>query len=167
MKKLLSFLTIVLLTLSCSRSESNDVQVEDPLYGTNKGGVHVSVFYKKKLSSGELIEEKLTPAVIHIWDATNRDFDVEKSGTSIITGYLFDKNTQQSVKPIITSTYKTSFFETLKAGKYFVYINTGDQTDYSIPKWNYSYSYFETKYKEDTKMKKVFVLQTGTSYQPW
>lgn len=167
MKKLLFLLMLNVLAMSCSRSESSEVEFIDPLYGTDKGGVYVSAFYEKKLTGGAISEEKLTPGVIHIWDATNRNFDVDKSGTNIITGNLYDSNTNTMVKPIKTALYTSSFFDTFKAGKYFIYINTGDQSDYAIPKWNYSYSYFDLKFKEDVRMKKVFKLQTGTSYQPW
>ena len=167
MKRILLLFAVSLLASSCGRSEVTDVEIIDPIYGTDRGGVYASVFYEKKHSGSATTEEKLNAGVIHIWDATNRNFDVEKSGTGVVSGNLHDNNTNTIVKPLKSAMYTSSFFETLKAGKYFIYINTGDQTDYAIPKWNYSYSYFDVKFKEDVRMKKVFKLQTGTSYQPW
>ncbi|WGL71010.1 aminopeptidase [Elizabethkingia anophelis] len=167
MKKILFFFVAIAL-FSCSRSSDGSVpEPDNPLYGKDKGGVYVKVSAERKLMSGEKVNEDLKASVVHIWDATNRDFDVQKSGTDIISGNLYDKKTGQSVKPIISATYKSSFFETLKAGRYFIYVNTGDVSGYYFPRFSNSSTYFDIKYKEDTRVTKIFREHSGSLDQPW
>ena len=79
MKKILFFFVAIAL-FSCSRSsDGSATEPDNPLYGKDKGGVYVKVSAERKLMSGEKVNEDLKASVVHIWDATNRDFDVQKT----------------------------------------------------------------------------------------
>lgn len=162
----LFLLFIALLAFTgCSRDETTSEESSYNFYGADEGGVWVGSYFGKKLNTGEVVEERIENSLIHIWDATDRDFDVQKSGTDIISGYLYDKKTEKSYKPVISAVGKASFFEKLKEGRYFVYINTG-QNGYGLPNFAYSYTYFVVNKGKDTSLKKIFI-NADTKYQPW
>lgn len=162
MKKILLLIS-VLFFFSCGKDEVVKNE-EYSLYGKNEGGLHFSSYKEKKLNSGEIIEEKIS-TIVHIWDATNKDFNVKKSKSDILNGFLYDNISKKSVKPVATFMYKESFFETFKKGKYFIYVTTDGDTQ---PKFAYSYKYFEVKENEDVKLKKVYKLNTKwLEANPW
>lgn len=163
MKKTLLLLLIVLsIMASCSKSEGT-ANEEYTIYGKNKGGITISSFIQKELSTGEIIEDRINTDV-YIFEAKGRDFDPEKSKLDILKGFMWDKTSKKSIKNIAFSLSESSYYELLPAGKYFVYITTGN----NIPRLAYSYKYFEVKYKKEVKLKKLFKKDTkGLTHYEW
>ncbi|MCO7318633.1 aminopeptidase [Riemerella anatipestifer] len=165
MRKVLLLFIVLLSFGSCGRTETVSEENYYDIYKDNKGGVRVGSYFGRELKTGEIVEERLNNSLIHIWEATDKDFDVNKSGTDIISGYLYDRKSEKSYKPVISTLNKASFFETLKEGKYFLYINTG-KNDYGLPNFAYSYTYFTVTKGKDTSLKKIFI-NSDLKYQPW
>ncbi|WP_187262302.1 hypothetical protein [Pontibacter beigongshangensis] len=103
-------------------------------------------------------------AIIHVWQAENKDFDLALS-PDIQVGNVYDKNTA-SFHTIDYGAIGSTMNEKVLPGRYFVYV--------LLPKsagnggLMYSYTYFEIKKGETLPLKKIFSHDTPTgTFEPW
>ncbi len=148
------------LSFGCSSSTE---EIDLSPYSKGEGGAQVLVYYQKTLGTGEAVNERYNGSLVHIWNADGRDFDVDKSYSNIIEGYLYDRISDKSYKPVVTKLGIDSFIKTLKVGKYFIYINTLKPESFyrGVPTYGYTYKYFEVKEKDIVTLKKVFDIKKG------
>ena len=154
MKKLLFLFSICFILFSCS---SDDNSEKDSQNGT----LIFSSYYVDKLSTGEDHEIIQPLAVIHIWNADNTDFDFEKSKDDLLSGYIYDKTQNKSLKANYSILNTWTITNELKAGKYVIYVNYGEKTNGKAT-FAHSYTYFEIKKNEATILKKY--LKKGGDY---
>ena len=153
MKKLLLLpLLLVLLLSSCKK--------EEPVLATR---MELQVMKQKKSSSGKVTVEPTT-AMIHVWNAENKEFDVNAS-PDIQYGSAYDKLSESS-HTMKYGAIGSSMKEGIKPGRYFVYV--------VLPKSSgngslaYSYSYFDVKKGETIKLAKTFSHDVGEGmYEDW
>src|SRR5690554_8064146 len=115
MKKFLLLFSICFITFSCS-SDDNSSETQD-------GTLIFNSYYVDKLSTGEDHEIIQPLAVIHIWNADNTDFDFEKSKDDLLSGYIYDKTQNKSLKANYSILNTWTITNELKAGKYVIYVN--------------------------------------------
>jgi hypothetical protein len=120
---------------------------------------------KQKLDSSGKVTVNRAPAIIHIWNAEDKDFDVEASSSDMYIGYAYDK---------VSGTYKTAEYgsvgsvakEVVKPGKYFVYVLLMKSS--STGSLAHSYTTVDVKEGETLELKKVFSHDVGTEqYEEW
>jgi|SRR5690554_3704302 len=161
MKKLLSF-TAIVLTFSCSSDDDSANEVQN-------GTLSFNSYYVDKLSTGEERETAQTLALIHIWNADNKDFDFDKSKNDLVSGYVYDNVQKKSLKANYTYLDKWTLSNELKSGKYVMYVNYGQKTE-GRATFSYSYKYFEIRKKEVTFLKK-YLRKDGSypafNYHTW
>jgi len=143
-KALLLPLLLCLFLTACKEDET------DP--GPLETLIDVDVRKEVKAASGSVKREPAT-AIIHIWPAEGRDFDVEASGSDIYIGSAYDKNSGE-YKAAKYGSVGSHMNEPIEPGKYFVYVvlmkssKSGSQA--------YSYKYFDIKEGETLELKKTF-----------
>ncbi|MFD2512608.1 hypothetical protein ACFSRY_01905 [Pontibacter locisalis] len=119
---------------------------------------------KQEASSTGSISTERTTAIIHVWEAAGRDFDVSKS-PDIYLGNVYDNNSE-TYKTIEYGAIGSRMVEKIEPGRYFVYV--------LLPKSNnsgslaYSYTYFDIKKGDNLKLSKTFShdLDEGI-YEKW
>jgi hypothetical protein len=120
---------------------------------------------KQKLDSSGKVTVNRAPAIIHIWKAEDRDYDVEASSSDMYIGYAYDK---------VSGTHKTAEYgsvgsvakEVVKPGRYFVYVLLMKSS--SAGSLAYSYTTVDVKEGETLALKKVFSHDIGTEqYEEW
>lgn len=154
-RSILVTLLATLLFISC-KEESTPAPKPETI-------MDLKVMQQRKLSSGQIVAEP-TQAIIHVWKAENRDFDVSSS-PDIHYGYVFDKQSQS----FVTMDYGaigSKMRERIEAGKYFVHVllpKSSNNTSLA-----YSYSYFEIKTGETLNLVKTFSHDISPeSYEDW
>ena len=143
MKKVLLFPLLLCLFLTACKEED-----PEPAPTT----IDADIFKKVKNASGS-ISTKPASAIIHVWPAEDRDFDVEASGPDIYVGSIYDKNSGDYV----TAEYGAvgnRIDEPIKPGKYFIYVVLMKSSESGS--LAYSYKYFEVKEGETLELKKTF-----------
>lgn len=120
---------------------------------------------KQELAGAGQFTAQPTPAIIHVWKAENREFDVPASASDIYLGFAHDKVSKTSY----TADYGavgSAMNEEIEPGKYFIYVllnksaNTGSLA--------HSYTYFEIKEGQKLNLKKTFAYNVGTEqYEDW
>ncbi|PKV66887.1 hypothetical protein [Pontibacter ramchanderi] len=154
-KTILVPLLVFLLFASC-KDEKDPEPVSETI-------MDLKVMKQKKSSSGQTITEPAS-AIIHVWKAENREFDVAAS-PDIHFGYVYDKISQSYV----TMNYGaigSKMRERIEPGKYFVFVllpKSSDNTSLA-----YSYSYFEIKKGETLNLVRTFSHNVSPgAYESW
>ncbi|WP_162051500.1 hypothetical protein [Pontibacter pamirensis] len=151
-KLLLLPLLFILFLSSCKKDE--------PVLSTT---MNLEVMKQKKSSTGEITVEP-TSAIIHVWSAENREFDVNAS-PDIHFGSIYDKTTK-SFQTMRYGAIGIRMREHIQPGRYFANV--------LLPKSSnkgslaYSYTYFEIKKGENLDLTKIFShdVESGV-YEDW
>jgi hypothetical protein len=124
----------------------------------------LTIFKQEQSSTGDITEIPAS-AIVHVWKAEGRDFDVAASGTDINIGYAYDKTTQTSYTANHGAVGNT-MREKIEPGRYFVYVvlpksaNAGSQA--------YSHTYFDIKEGQTKTLKKVFSYNVANNqFENW
>ncbi|MCX2741736.1 hypothetical protein [Pontibacter anaerobius] len=145
MKNLLFLIMLpVIMLFSCKE--------DDPEPAEKRGQIILDIKKQTKDSSGK-IGVKPQYATVYVWNAENRNFDVDASGTDVYLGYALD-NTSNSFK---TSDYGAVGYrmdEKIEPGKYFIFVMLPKSS--SRGSLANSYTYFEVKAGEALEMEKIF-----------
>ncbi|WP_439882369.1 hypothetical protein ACSX1A_04215 [Pontibacter sp. MBLB2868] len=123
----------------------------------------VEVKKQQQSSSGSITTEK-SQAIIHVWEAENREFDVAAS-PDIYLGNIYDK-TSETFKTLEYGAIGSRMSEKVEPGRYFIYI--------LLPKSSgngslaYTYTYFTIKEGETLKLEKTFGFDLAEgSFEKW
>lgn len=154
MKRVLLLTLVSIFLLSCSKDDdSGNVET--------KQGIGLQFVKNKKLTSGEVTEERFTARVVAIWNSDGKDLTY--SGPNDGT-YAYDKISAKSYEAEYAYTNVQSKLIELPAGKYMIAFVTDEKED---PKLVYSYTTVEVKRGEYLQVKKnVTDMKIGT-YTPW
>ncbi|MCC9134859.1 lipoprotein [Pontibacter silvestris] len=152
MKKLLFPLLILLILSACIDEEPEPITKMD-----------LVVTKENKLSSGSITAESKM-AIIHVWQADNREFDVDAS-PDIQLGYAYDKESN-SFQTMNYGAVGKRMNERIKPGRYFIYV--------LLPKSSaegslaYSYTYFDIKEGETASLSKTFSYDVASgAFEAW
>jgi len=145
MKKILLLPLFFCLFLTACKDDEADT-------GPQETTIDVEVRKEVKASSGSIKREP-AKAIIHIWPADDRDFDVEASGSDIHIGSLYDKNSGE-YKSAKYGSVGDHMNEPIEPGKYFIYVVLMKSSQSGS--LAYSYKYFDVKEGETLELKKTF-----------
>lgn len=145
MKKVLLLPLFLFLSLTACKDE-DDPEPEP------ESSIVVEVRKEVKAASGAVTKEHVS-AIIHIWPAEGRDFDVEASGSDIYIGYAYDKNSGD-YETAENGSVGWRMNEPIEPGRYFIYVVLKKSTDSGS--LAYSYRYFDVKEGEKVILTKNF-----------
>lgn len=145
MKKVLLFPLFLCLFLTTACKDEDEPEPQPTI-------IDVVVRKEVETASGSVKEEPAS-AIIHLWPAEDRDFDVEASGTDIYIGYAYDKNTGE-YKTAKYGSVGSSMNERIEPGKYFIYVLLMKSS--RSGSLAYSHTYFEIKEGETLELEKTF-----------
>lgn len=155
MKKLLLLPFILLLSLSACKKDGNE-PVPDTV-------INLEVMKQKKSSSGTITAEPES-AIIYMWNAEDREFDVAAS-PDIQYGAAYDRVNDTSVT-MKYGAIGSRMKEKIIPGRYFIYV--------VLPKSSksgslaYSYTYIDIKEGETLNLTKTFSHDLGAGmYEEW
>lgn len=154
MNKLLLLPLLVLLLLSSCKEE------EEPVLRTE---MNLEVMKQKRSSSGEITVEPVS-AIIYVWNAENRDFDVNAS-PDIHFGSAYDKlnGTSQTMR---YGSIGIRMREAVQPGRYFAYVLLPKTA--SSGSLAHSYTYFEIKKGETLDLTKTFSHDAApNTFEDW
>ena len=155
MKKLL-ILPLLILTILTSCN-----QVDDTVTPPSRVVINVN---KQFIENGSTVT-KPANAIIHLWKAEDRDFDVAASGEDIYVGYAYDKTSKSS----FNADYGSVGFainEDLTPGRYFVYVVLNKSS--ASGSQAYTHTYIDIKAGERFFYSKVFSHDVGNQqYEVW
>lgn len=123
----------------------------------------VEVRKQVKSSSGDISKERTT-AIIQIWEAQGRDFDVSKS-PDIHLGNAYDSNSE-TYKTIKYGAIGSRMVEKIEPGRYFIYVLLPKSSEGSS--LVYSYTYFTIEEGEELNLQKTFSYNLAEgAYEAW
>jgi hypothetical protein len=120
---------------------------------------------KQEKSSTQQITDKPVNAIIHVWNAENSDFDVAASGSDIYVGYAYDK-TSKTYKDATYGAVGSAMLETIKPGRYFVYVVLSKTS--RAGSLAYSYTYVDVKEGQVLQISKTFSHDVASgAFEAW
>jgi len=148
----------MLLFVSCTKYERKQRQ------STDVTGFSIDVGLNDKLSTGEIIENPAPVAVMHVWRADNKNYEI-LSVEDAVSGYATDK-TSDRLESASFHILGSRVSQKVGQGKYFVFVMLDESP--SVGKFAYSYTSFEVIKGEKTTLKKTFTSRvTDKQFEDW
>lgn len=152
-------LSILIITfVSCSKEERK------PRPNVHITGYSIDIGINDKSTSGQIIEHTAPVAVIHVWRADNKNYEILSVGDAI-GGYATDKSSDR-LESAYYSSLSSPITEKAIPGKYFVFVVLDESP--TVGKFSYSYTSFEVVKGEQTLLKKTFTSHVADNqFEDW
>ncbi len=155
MKKLLILPLLILLAFTGCKKDDE---------GPSETRMALTIFKQEQSATGQITEVPVS-AIVHVWKAEGRDFDVAASGADVNVGYLYDKTSQTSYTAT-AGAVGNSMREKIEPGRYFVYVVLNKSS--SAGSQAYSHTYFNVKEGETETLKKTFSFDAANNqFESW
>ena len=152
------FPVLMLLFVSCTKYERK------PRQRTDFTGFSIDVRINDKLSTGQIIENPAPIAIMHVWKADNKNYEI-LSVADAVDGYATDK-TSDRLESASYHLLDASVSLRTTAGKYFAFVILDESP--SVGKFAYSYTSFEVINGEKTTLTKTFTSRASNAqFEDW